>query len=66
MKSTQLQDQAKGPVICKWNRSDVLIVKTSPDKYFEVLKTINNGANMEVIDNKILGLCQAKSGGILI
>lgn len=31
-----------------------------------MLKKIKNGANMKVIGNKISGLCQAKSGGILI
>lgn len=65
-KKTRLQDQAKGPVFRKRNSSDVLIVETPPDKYSEVLKRIKNGANMEVIGNKILGLRQAKSGGILI
>jgi len=47
-------------------RSEAVIVETTSEKYSEVLKKIKDGANMEVIGNKISGIRQAKSGGILL
>jgi len=47
-------------------RSDAVIIETTSEKYSEVLKKIKSGANMEVIGNKISGIRQAKSGGILM